>query len=57
MISSGSCGWFWRGVVCDSVCETGFEKPNNKGGGTVIGSCKNVPDCGYGHNSGWCSNG
>ena len=43
--------------MCDSVCETGFEKPNNKGGETVIGSCKNVPDCGNGHNPGWCSNG
>ena len=43
--------------MCDSVCGTGFEKSNNKGGGTVIGSCKNVSDCGYSHNPGWCSNG
>ena len=26
--------------MCDSVCGTGFEKSNNKGGGTVIGGLK-----------------
>lgn len=40
-------------LVYISVFDTGFEKSNIKGGETLIGSCKNVPDCGYGHNPGW----